>query len=126
MVSEAERRRALRREYEEHPRPAGVYRIRNTRNGKLLLGSSLNVEGALNRHRFALSHGSHRNPLLQGEWNEHGEGAFAFEILDVVRVSDDPGFDLERELALLEELWIEELWPSDDRRYNEHARIRQT
>ncbi len=125
MGTEADRRRELARAYKEHPRPAGVYRITNTATGKMLLGSSLNAQGALNGHRFMLSHGAHRNAALQQDWIVHGAAAFAFEILDVVPVRDDPAFDLAAELEVLEVLWMEELWGSGDRGYNESARLRQ-
>ncbi|MFN8460532.1 MAG: hypothetical protein U0X93_01990 [Anaerolineales bacterium] len=47
-------RRELNREYAERVKPAGVYQVKNLSNGKVLLGSSLNLEGPLNRHRFML------------------------------------------------------------------------
>ncbi len=124
MSVEADRRRELQRAYRERPPTAGVYRIRNTANGKALLGSRLRLDGALNAHRFSLAHGSHRNALLQREWNEYGPDAFTFEILEVVKVKDEPGFDLEAELTLLEEVWREELRPTGERGYNEDDRIR--
>ncbi|MFN8401962.1 MAG: hypothetical protein U0V48_00145 [Anaerolineales bacterium] len=45
-------RRELNREYAERVKPAGVYQVKNLSNEKVLLGSSLNLEGPLNRHRF--------------------------------------------------------------------------
>ena len=125
MSSGADRKKELLRAYKAHPRPAGIYRITNTATGKALLGSSLNVEGALNGHRFSLSHGSHRNAALQQDWIAYGGEAFAFEIVDVVEVREDPAFDLSAELGVLEELWIAELRPSGERGYNESGRIRQ-
>ncbi len=124
MSASEERRRDLRRAYRERRPAAGVYCVRNTRNGKVLLGSRLNLDGALNTHRFMLAHGSHRNARLQREWDEHGPEAFSFEVLEVVRPSDEPGFDLEAELALLEQVWLEELRPFAERGYNEDGRIR--
>lgn len=125
MSTELERRRALVDEYRRRAPRAGVYRIRNTVNGRFLLGSRLNLDGALNSHRFQLVHGAHRNARLQREWEEYGAEAFAFEVLEEVKVKEDPGFDLEAELGLLEEVWVEELRPSPERGYNEGSRIRQ-
>jgi hypothetical protein len=124
MSASTDRKKELRRAYRERPPAAGVYRIQNTANGKALLGSRLRLDGALNSHRFSLSHGSHRNALLQREWNEYGAAAFTFEVLEVVKVKDEPGFDLDAELSLLEEIWIEQLRPTGDRGYNEDDRIR--
>jgi len=38
-------RQDLKREYKERVKPAGVFQVKNTANGKVLLGSSLNLEG---------------------------------------------------------------------------------
>jgi hypothetical protein len=48
-----------------------------------------------------------------------GPGAFTFEILEVVKPSDEPTFCLEDELTLLEQIWMEKLRPFGERGYNE-------
>jgi len=113
------------REYKERKKPAGIFQIRNTVNGKIYLGSSLNLEGPLNSHKFMLTIGRHRNAALQEDWNAFGGEKFAFEILEIVRVKDDPNFNMEDELTLLEQIWIEKLQPFGDRGYNPDSRIRQ-
>jgi hypothetical protein len=118
-------RQELKREYKERGKRAGVFQVRNRANGRVLLGSSLNLDGPLNGHRFMLTIGRHRNEALQREWNEFGSDQFAFEILEVVNVRDDPHVDLEDELALLEEIWLEKLRPFGERGYNTDDRIRQ-
>jgi group I intron endonuclease len=115
----------LKREYKERQKPAGVFMVKNTANGKVLLGSSMNLEGPLNSHKFMLKIGSHRNPALQKEWNEYGADKFVFEILEVVKFKDDPDFNLSDELTLLEEIWTEKLQPFGERGYNTEKRIRQ-
>jgi len=115
----------LKRAYKEREKPAGVFQVRNTLNGKVLLGSSLNLEGPLNSHKFMLTIGRHRNGELQGEWNEFGADKFEFEILEVVKVKDDPAFSVNDELTLLEEIWLEKLKPFGARGYNQDTRIRQ-
>lgn len=117
-------RQELKREYRERKKPAGVFAIRNTVNGKVFLGSSLNLEGPLNRHRFMLSIGKHEVPALQQDWNTFGPDHFAFEILEVVKEKDTPGFSVEDELTLLEQIWVETLEPFGPRGYNEGKRIR--
>ncbi len=118
-------KKELKKEYQERQKPAGVFQIKNTANGKILLGSSLNLEGPLNSHKFLLTIGGHRNAALQREWNEYGPDNFVFEILDVVKVKDEPGFNVSDELALLEQIWIEELQPFGERGYNTDPKIRQ-
>lgn len=121
----AKTRQEIKREYKERKKPAGIFQIKNTANGKILLGSSLNLEGPLNGHKFMLQIGNHRNAALQKEWNEYGADKFVFEILEVVKVKDDPNFNLEDELTLLEQIWLEKLQPFGDKGYNTDSRIRQ-
>ena len=118
-------RKDIVREYKERQKPAGVFQVKNTVNGKVLLGSSLNLEGPLNLHKFMLSTGHHDNKTLQQEWNEYGADKFIFEILEVVKVTTNPNFNLNDELTLLEQIWLEKLQPFGQRGYNADARIRQ-
>lgn len=114
-----------KREYKERKKPAGVFQVKNTINGKVLLGSSLNLEGPLNGHKFMLTIGRHRNEALQKEWNEYGPTHFVFEILEVVKFKDDPNFNLSDELTLLEQIWLEKVQPFGERGYNTDNNIRQ-
>jgi group I intron endonuclease len=125
MQANMKSRKELNREYLERPKPAGVFQVKNTANGKVLLGSSLNLNGALNGHKFTLKIGSHRNKALQEDWARYGAEAFVFEILEVVQVSDDPKFNLSDELTLLEMIWLEKLQPFAEKGYNLNSNIRQ-
>ena len=125
MENKAKSRKELNREYKERVKPAGVYQVKNIANGKVLLGSSLNLEGPLNRHRFMLKIGSHTNKALQKDWDELGPDQFVFEILEEVKRKDDPSFNLKDELTLLEMIWLEKLQPFGERGYNVNANIRE-
>lgn len=118
-------RKELNREYLERVKPSGVFQVKNLANGKVLLGSSLNLEGSLNKHRFMLKIGSHTNKALQADWNEFGPQQFALEVLEEVQRRDDPSFNLSDELALLEMIWLEKLQPVGERGYNHNERIRE-
>ena len=119
MENQGKTRAELRRAYKETPRQAGIFQIKNTQTGKILLGSSTNLHGPLNKHRFMLSIGSHDNAALQQDWKLFGADAFTFEILEIVHPSDDPLFDLDEELTLLEQIWIEKLQPFGEQGYNQ-------
>jgi group I intron endonuclease len=125
MSENKKTRKELQREYKERVKPSGVYQVKNLANGKVLLGSSLNLEGLLNRNRFTLRNNSHTNKELQKDWNELGPDQFVFEILEVVQVCDDPDFNLKDELTLLEQIWLEKLQPFGERGYNTSDRIRE-
>jgi hypothetical protein len=118
-------RKDLIREYKERSKPAGVFMVKNIANGKILLGSSLNLEGPLNSHRFMLRIGKHENEALQTDWVAFGEASFVFEILETVPESQEPGFNVGDELTLLEEIWLEKLQPFGERGYNQDGKIRQ-
>ncbi|HSL45029.1 MAG TPA: GIY-YIG nuclease family protein [Anaerolineales bacterium] len=118
-------RKEIHREYKERVKPSGVFQIKNMANGKVLLGSSLNLEGPLNKHRFLLRINGHPNKDLQKDWNELGPDPFTFEILETVQIQDNPNFNLKDELTLLEEIWLEKLQPFGERGYNSSAKIRE-
>lgn len=124
MEVKAKTRKELNREYIERVKPAGIYQVKNIANGKMLLGSSLNLEGPLNRHKFMLKIGSHTNKTLQADWNELGQNTFVFEVLEEVKMKEDPNFNLQDELTLLEMIWLEKLQPVESG-YNLNARIRE-
>jgi hypothetical protein len=102
-------RKAFNREYKNTPRPAGIYRVRNSVTGKSLVGSATDLPGMLNRQRFQLENGLHPDRELQRDWSELGADAFEFESLDLLKPSAEPGYDPTEDLAALKEMWIEEL-----------------
>jgi hypothetical protein len=115
-LKSADRKERLR-EYRETPRPAGVYRIRNTATGRSLIGSTPNVAGILNRSRFQLKNGSHPDRELQRDWNELGPDAFEFEVLDRLEPKDEPGYDPGEDLAVLKKMWLDKLTESGESLY---------
>ncbi len=120
-MSPIDRRDAIR-EYKQTPRPAGIFRIRNAADAKSLVGSSVNLPGTLNRHRFQLEHGSHPDRELQRDWNERGPDAFAFEVLDRLDPRDDPAYDPSEDLRTLKEMWIEKLTAAGEALYPQSKR----
>ena len=110
-------KRELTRQYKEAGPPMGVYVIRNLVNHRVLVGASLNVEGALNRHRFELRMKAHRNKRLLEDWLRWGADNFCFEVIDTLKKRDDPAFDYTGELAALLVIWSEELGCQGERGY---------
>lgn len=76
----------------------GVYRIVNTTNGKVYIGSSKNIEKRFRQHQYQLRKGTHHSPLLQRSWKVHGEGSFLFEILELCA---------EENLVSREQFWMD-------------------
>ena len=96
----------------------GVYQIKNIVNGKILIGSSVNLPGILNRFKAELKMGSCRNIALQNEWKQFGPEAFEFKAIEILEPKDNPAYDPTEDLHVLEELWTEKLRPFGDRGYN--------
>lgn len=96
----------------------GVYQIRNTANGKLLVGVSKDIPSMFNRHRAELRMGGHRNRELQKDWAEFGPEAFEFEVLDTLTPPELPDYNPSGDLKTLEELWLDKLSPFGERGYN--------
>jgi hypothetical protein len=111
-VPPGERKRELLRHYKDNPPDAGVYAIHCTAAGhaSVQVHASMNVAGAINRARFQLRMRSHTDKQLQQLWQLHGEAAFRFEVLDVLKCREDATEAQRRDdLATLLALWREEL-----------------
>lgn len=59
----------------------GIYKIINTNNNKIYIGSSINIENRWAKHISMLRLNKHPNEKLQRSWNKHGESSFKFEII---------------------------------------------
>ena len=62
----------------------GIYRIRNSVDGKAYFGQSTHIRHRFTQHRQALRKNKHDNPRLQHAWNKYGESSFVFEPVEIV------------------------------------------
>ena len=113
-----EKQAALKREYKEARRPAGVYQIKNMVTGKIFIGSSINVAGRINRHKAEFAFGSEGIPGLLADWHEYGGENFTFEVLEVLDGEYESDMALKEDLHLIERLWLEKYDPFGDKGYN--------
>lgn len=60
---------------------SGVYKITNTTNDKIYIGSSVNIKQRWAVHFFQLRKNSHANSYLQKSYNKYGENVFKTEVL---------------------------------------------
>lgn len=77
--------------YKARPVTGGVFKIRNTQNGRYLLASGIDIKGDRNRFNFSVATGSCVHMKLQKDWNTFGPKAFA------------------EDLKMLEQMWRERL-----------------
>src|SRR5215475_11966737 len=95
--------------------PSGIYQIRCRRNGKVYVGSSIDIEVRWKTHRRELTKRTHCNRYLQGAWIRYGARCFDFLVLELVDV---------KVLRSSEKAWIAPLGATDRRRgfnINRHA-----
>lgn len=79
------------------PKESGVYQIKCRVNGKIYVGSSVNMRHRWSQHRRHLNEGRHRNAHLQAAWTKYGESTFHFSVLQFVERS---------ELLRVEQEWL--------------------
>lgn len=89
-------------------RNCSIYTITNTVNGKVYVGSSVDMKARINRHFNHLRKGIHYNGKLQRAFSKHGEQAFVVGVVDECFVS---------ERGAVESEWIER-FDSARRGYN--------
>jgi group I intron endonuclease len=78
---------------------SGIYAIRNQIDGKIYVGSSVDMQHRFGQHLGALRNNKHHNIHFQRAWNKYGEENFEFEVLEVVE-------DVE-ELISIEQAYLE-------------------
>lgn len=68
---------------------SGIYVVRNSVNGRVYVGSAVNLAKRWGAHRQRLNQGTHQSPRLQSAWNKYGEDAFSFEIIEIIERKED-------------------------------------
>jgi hypothetical protein len=111
--------------YKASRRPMGIFAIRNLVNGKVFVGSTMDLGAMFNRIRFQLAAGGHPVKSLESDWKQLGSSKFEFEVLEEIIPRDDPNYNYTADLETLEDLWLEKLEPYDDRGYNERKKTRE-
>ncbi len=70
--------------YENKAELGGIYRIVNTTNGRIYIGSTSCFRKRAKGHYNDLLANRHLNAFLQNDWNKCGSDAFEFEVVEVV------------------------------------------
>ena len=111
-------RKELKEEYKQMKFPMGVFQIKNNINGKIFIGSSLDLKAIWHAQKLQLDIGIHQNSDLQKDWKQFGSENFTYEILDEVKHSEKKIINYEKEIKTLEDMIIEELQPFENKGYN--------
>lgn len=78
----------------------GIYQIRNLVDGKLYVGSAIDILNRWSWHECKLEDGGHCNQKLLRAWRKHGAAAFIFEILECCERA---------QLLQREQFWLDKL-----------------
>ena len=111
-------RKELKEEYKQMKFKMGVFRITNKANGKIFIGSSLDLVAIWHAQKLQLDFGMHQNSELQSDWKKYGPDNFIYEIVEEIKEQDDKPLDYNKEIKALEQMIIEELQPFNDKGYN--------
>ena len=85
---------------------SGIYKIQS-RDGKVYIGSTINMSKRWKEHENALRANKHVNMKLQAAWNKYGAEYFTFSAIEIVE-------DVNK-LLYYEQLWINIAFSSLDR-----------
>ncbi|MBI1751260.1 MAG: GIY-YIG nuclease family protein [Acidobacteria bacterium] len=91
MSGTFDRKAALRAYKERKPRP-GICGVRHLGTGRVWADSSPDLDTAKNGLWLRLEQGRHLDRALQEAWNQSGESAFEYVILEVLEEELSPVF----------------------------------
>ena len=100
-----------------------VITIRCQENDRLYVAASGNLDSERNSRLFQLRMGKVVfSRELQHDLERFGAAAFTFEVLATLEPATE-ATDVERQLAILELQWLEQLQPFEERGYNSRKRF---
>lgn len=91
---------------------SGIYFIKNKNNGKVYVGSSVDITKRWIDHKYKLKLGIHINKHLQASWKKHGAHNFLFI------VEKDLTGQTEEQILAEEQTYIDRLWDGGRNCYN--------
>ena len=112
-------KKEIREQYKRTPTAMGIYQVKNLASGKIYLGRALDLKGTLNSETFQLKNRMHMTRELQKDFDDLGEGKFAFEVQDRLQPADNPDHEHGQELKEREAIWLDKLQPYGERGYHQ-------
>ena len=114
-MTEKARRKELVGEFKQNRPEAGVFRIVNRRNNRVLVGSTQNLASMESKLRFARSTGSTSalHLALKDDGQKYGVETFELEVLEVLETRPESTSEqIRSDLEVLESLWREKHDPA--------------
>lgn len=88
---------------------SGIYKITNTCNERVYIGSAKDIKTRWRNHLYRLRHNKHANAFLQADFNKCKEQAFTFCILEECPID---------KLIGCEQLWLDAHYDKQEKCYN--------
>jgi group I intron endonuclease len=63
---------------------SGIYKITNSVNGKIYVGSAVDLRKRWGNHKSNLNVGINKSKHLQAAWNKYGQDSFEFSVIEYV------------------------------------------
>ena len=67
---------------------SGIYKITNSVNNKIYIGSAVNLNSRKNEHWYELRNNKHHSKYLQRSWNKYKGEVFKFEIVEYCNIEN--------------------------------------
>jgi len=111
-------KKQVKEDYKSKKQPAGIFAVHNLHDNKMFIGKSKDLPSVLKRFKFTLKMGSFPFQNLIDDYNRLGKNNFAIKVLDELEIKDETEQEIDNELKILEEMWIEKLKKEDVSFYN--------
>jgi hypothetical protein len=114
IMENTKTKKELQAEYKERKIIGGVFAVKNTLTGKMLLDSSADMRGSINRFEFSKKTGSCMSMKLQKDWKPTDAPPFIIEVLEELeKGNNQTDAEFKSDLLTLKEIWLEKLADSD-------------
>ena len=111
-------RKELKEEYNQMKFPMGAFQIKNNINGKIFIGSSLDLKAIWHAQKLQLDIGIHPNSKLQKDWKDYGSENFSYEILEEIKNVEEKDINYANEIKILEHFMHEQTRSQSFKRQN--------
>lgn len=105
-----QRKKEMISAYKTREMVGGVCILKNTKNNKVLLDATTDIQGSLNRFQFAKMTDSILYSSAAEDWKTFGKDAFTYEVLEEITKEEvQTHQDFRKEVTLLKEMLQAEL-----------------
>jgi hypothetical protein len=111
-----QKKKDLQEQYKMVKTYMGVIQMKNNVNGKIFIDAFPNIKNKWITLRLQLDMKQHANSELQKDWNELGEVAFEYSVLEEKDTTDI--LDARWETKKMLKVWLEKLQPYGLKGYN--------